>query len=84
MSDLAFHSSDAHRADRAWLLLGGNIEPISRTGEKRYIHNVFDRPLRTNGRRDDVPAKLLSRINQMMKLQSANDDRWVQFQTQPD
>ena len=54
-----------------------SLEPVRRTGEKRYIHNLFDRPLRTNGRRDDVPAKLLSRINQLMKLQAANDSSWT-------
>ncbi len=74
----AIHTSDAHRADRYWLLLGGTIEPIRRTGEKRYDHAAFQRPLRSNGRRADVPAKLLSRINQLMKLRAANDDRWVQ------
>jgi hypothetical protein len=74
----AIHTSDAHRADRIWLLLGGHIEPVRRTGEKFYLHNVFDRPLRTNGRRRDVPAKLLSRINQLMRLRAANDERWVQ------
>ena len=78
MSLHAIHTSDAHRADRIWLLLGGTIEDVRRTGERRYIHNLFDRPLRTNGRRNDVPAKLLSRINQVMKLQAANDAKWLQ------
>lgn len=43
---------------------------------KRYIHDLFDKPLRINGRRHDVPAKVLSRINQVMKLKAANDGRW--------
>ena len=77
MSIQAVHTSDSHRANRIWILLGGTIEDIRRTGEKRYSHNVFDRPLRTNGRRDDVPAKLLSRINQLMRFQAANDEHWV-------
>jgi hypothetical protein len=59
-----------------WLLLGGRIEAVRRTGEKRYVHGMFDHSLRTNGRRDDVPAKLLSRINQLMKMQAANDGAW--------
>jgi hypothetical protein len=46
------------------------------TGEKSYRHQHFDRPLRTNGRRHDVPAKLLSRLNQLQKLRSANDETW--------
>lgn len=76
MTTTAIHTSDAHRADRIWLLMGGRIEPVRRTGERRYIHDLFDRPLRINGRRDDVPAKLLSRINQLMKLRAANDPNW--------
>jgi hypothetical protein len=73
VTDHAIHTSDAHRANRYWLLLGGTIEPIRRTGEKRYSHGAFVRPLRTNGRRDDVPAKLLSRINQLLKLRAADE-----------
>ena len=48
-------------------LLGGRIEPVRGTGEKRYHHEQFTHPLRTNGRRNDVPAKLLSRLNQLLK-----------------
>ncbi|HNB77164.1 MAG TPA: hypothetical protein PLX20_00070 [Rhodocyclaceae bacterium] len=76
MTKHAIHTSNAHRADRIWLLLGGTIEEVRRTGERRYLHSMFDRPLRTNGRRNDVPAKLLSRINQVMKLRAANDANW--------
>ena len=68
MNTHALHTSDPHRANRLWLALGGRIEDIRRTGEKRYLHQQFPRPLRTNGRRLDVPAKLLSRINQLLKV----------------
>lgn len=77
MSRGAVHTSNPHQADRMWLLLGGRIEPVRRTGEKRYTHELFEHPLRTNGRRDDVPAKLLSRLNQLLKMQAANDGRWA-------
>ena len=70
------HTSNPHRADRIWLLLGGRIEPVRATGEKRYLHEQFAHPLRTNGRRNDVPAKLLSRLNQLLKMRAANDPRW--------
>lgn len=70
------HTSNRPRADEAWLLLGGRIEPIRRTGELRYLHAHFERPLRTNGKRSDPPAKLLSRINQLQKLKAANDSTW--------
>lgn len=70
------HTSDARHADRVWLLLGGRIEPIRRTGEKRYSHERIERPLRTNGRRHDVPAKLLTLINRLLRTSAANDEIW--------
>lgn len=76
MTDHAVHTSDARRADQYWLLLGGRIDPVRRTGEKRYTHDLFGHPLRTNGRRADVPAKLLSRINQLLRMRAANDSTW--------
>lgn len=68
------HTSDPKTADRIWLLLGGTVLPIRRTGELQYKHMFFVTPLRVNGRRNDVPAKLLSRINQLLKRQAANDE----------
>lgn len=72
----AIHTSDARHADQVWLMLGGRIEPIRRTGENSYTHALIERPLRTNGRRHDVPAKLLTLINRLLRLQAANDKRW--------
>lgn len=69
----AIHTSDARHADQVWLLLGGHIEPIRRTGENSYTHALIERPLRTNGRRHDVPAKLLTLINRVLKIRAAND-----------
>lgn len=59
------HTSDIRLANRLWVELGGRIEPIRRTGETRYVHERFLRPLRVNGRRVDVSAKLMTRINQL-------------------
>lgn len=70
------HISDIHRADQIWLLLGGRIENIRRTGETRYRHDALPRPLRVNGRRNDVPAKLLTLLNRITKLQAANAPRF--------
>jgi hypothetical protein len=72
----AIHTTNPLRADRLWLLLGGRIEPVRRTGEKLYIHDLFAHPLRTNARRNDVPAKLLSRLNQLLKANAANEATW--------
>ncbi len=55
------HTSNRRRADKLWLLLGGEILPVRRTGEKFYIHTKFPGPIRTNGRRDDVPVWATSR-----------------------
>lgn len=71
MSAKALHTSDTRTADRTWRLLGGQIEPVRRTGEQRYFHGAFDAPLTLNGRRKDVPAKLLSRSNQLLKAKAA-------------
>lgn len=78
MSHNAIHTTNPLQVDRMWLLLGGRIEPVRRTGEKRYHHQQFPHPLRTNARRDDVPAKLLSRLNQLLKARAANDERWTE------
>lgn len=72
----AIHTSNARYADQVWLMLGGSIEPVRRTGEMRYSHPQIDRPLRTNGRRRDVPAKLLSLINRLLRMHAANDAKW--------
>lgn len=59
------HTSDIRLAKRPWLEAGGQIEQVRRTGEVRYVHPDFERPLRLNDRRKDVPAKLLTRLNQL-------------------
>ncbi len=81
----ALHTSDARHADQIWILLGGQIEAIRRTGEKRYRHDLIERPLRTNGRRHDVPAKLLTLINRLARTRAANDELWANHQdAEPD
>jgi hypothetical protein len=40
------------------------------------MHDMFPHPLRANARRNDVPAKLLSRLNQLLKARAANDPLW--------
>lgn len=72
----ALHTSDSRRAKRIWLLLGGQMVPVRRTGEMRYSHPSFLDTVRANDRRSDVPAILLSRINQLLKTRAANDPIW--------
>lgn len=72
----AVHTSNSRRAQKIWLLLGGKMIPVRRTGEMRYIHSAFQDSIRANDRRTDVPAVLLSRINQLLRTRAANDPIW--------
>jgi hypothetical protein len=76
MKRQAIHTTSLGKADSLWISLGGEFGPVRRTGEKRYSHVHFASPLTINGRRNDVPAKLLSRINQLIRRKAANDDHW--------
>jgi hypothetical protein len=49
---------------------------VRRTGEMRYVHSAFLDTVRANNRRTDVPAVLLSRINQLLHTKAANDPIW--------
>jgi len=73
----AVHTTDIHKVERMWLLLGGRIENVRRTGETRYRHDSLAKPLRVNGRRNDVPAKLLTVLNRVTKMQAANDSLYL-------
>lgn len=72
----AIHTSDARKAKRIWITLGGEMIVVRRTGEMRYIHTAFPDTVRANNRRRDVPAVLLSRINQLLRMKAANDPVW--------
>ncbi|MFM0165890.1 hypothetical protein PQR39_36340 [Paraburkholderia sediminicola] len=67
------HTSDIRFFDKLWRLNGGRIEAVRRTGECRYTNPAFRDSVRTNGRRKDVPAVLLSRLNTLVRLKAAND-----------
>jgi len=69
----AIHTSDIRFFDKLWRLNGGHIEPVRRTGESRYTNPAFPESVRTNGRRKDVPAVLLSRLNTLIRLRTAHD-----------
>jgi hypothetical protein len=69
----AIHTSDIRSFDKLWLLNGGHIETVRRTGERRYTNPAIPESVRTNGRRKDVPAVLLSRLNTLLRRKAAND-----------
>lgn len=72
----AVHTSDNRKAKKIWILLGGEMIAVRRTGEMRYVHTAFLDTVRANDRRNDVPAVLLSRINQLLRMKAANDPIW--------
>jgi hypothetical protein len=67
------HTSNRRTFDKAWCEHGGTITHVRRTGEARYIHPITSHPVTMNDRRKDVPAKLLSRLNQIRFGNAAND-----------
>lgn len=67
------HTSDIRHFKRLWYELGGDILEVRRTGEVRYVHTSFLNTVRANDRRKDVPAVLLSRLNQLLRTEAAND-----------
>lgn len=69
----AIHTSDRNTFKRLWQEHGGFIFAIHRTGEVRYVHPAFTTGVRANGRRKDVPAKLLTRLNALIRQKAAND-----------
>ena len=70
------HTSNGRKAKKIWILLGGEMIAVRRTGEMRYVHSAFLDTVRANDRRADVPAVLLSRINQLLRMKAANDPIW--------
>jgi hypothetical protein len=61
------HTSNHRLAKRLWENLGGSVVYVRRTGEVRFLHPAFEKSVRVNSRRDDVPAIVLSRINQLLR-----------------
>lgn len=69
------HTSDIRLAKRLWRELGGELVPVSGTGELQWRHPHFVRAVRTNDRRKDVPAKVLSLINQLRRRVAPSPQR---------
>lgn len=69
----ATHTSDGRTFNKLWKEYGGLIFAVNRTGEVRYVHAAFMSGVRVNARRKDVPAKLLTRLNALIRREAAND-----------
>jgi hypothetical protein len=72
------HTSDHRLAKRLWENLGGRVVYVRRTGEIRFLHPAYEKSVRINGRRNDVPAIVLSRINQLLRTTAAGDSTGAQ------
>lgn len=70
------HTTNSRKAKKLWVMLGGEIIHVRRTGEMRYIHMDFQDTIRANDRRNDVPAVLLCRINHLLRSKAVNDPVW--------
>jgi hypothetical protein len=64
---LRIRTSDHRRARALWIMAGGTIEPVRRTGEVRYRHAFFTNVLTINGRRSDTPAVVLHHLNILVR-----------------
>lgn len=69
----AIHTSDSRTFKKLWRQHGGFIFSVGGTGEVRYVHPVFVTGIRVNNRRKDVPAKLLTRLNALIRQAAADD-----------
>jgi hypothetical protein len=61
------HTSDHRRVRTLWVLAGGTVESVRRTGEVRYRHPFFPNVLTINGRRADTPAVVLNHLNRLAR-----------------
>ena len=73
----AIHTSDNRHFKKLWQEHGGFIFAVRGTGEVRYVHPAFVTGVRANDRRKDVPAKLLTRLNALIRGEAANDPKWA-------
>lgn len=60
------HTTNPRQARRLWEDLGGTVTKVRRTGEERWTHPEYPSTIRANCRRNDVPAAIICRINQIL------------------
>jgi hypothetical protein len=51
---------------RLWQECGGQVFPVRRTGEERWVHPMFNDPITSIRRRNDLPAIVLCRLNRLL------------------
>ncbi|HVA12895.1 MAG TPA: hypothetical protein VNF99_06580 [Stellaceae bacterium] len=60
------NTKDPRKVRRLWEKLGGRVLAVRKTGEERWVHPAFDSTVRANGRRGDIPAVILCRLNHLI------------------
>ena len=60
-------TSDRRSLDKVWRSIGGNIQPLSGTGEVIYTHPAMNRRIRVNNRKKQTCATVLSKLNQLLR-----------------
>ena len=64
--------------DRFFKKLGGEVIPLRRTGEVQYVHPLFARRPRADGRRKDAPRHLVRFVLDVVgsvDVVAANDEK---------
>ena len=59
------HTTNPRKARQLWEKAGGHVDHVRNTGEFRWTRPFFVTSVRTNGRRNDVPAVILCRLNRL-------------------
>ena len=60
------NTTDPRKIRRLWKECGGTVSSVRRTGEERWMHPAFETSVRSNGRRNDIPAVILCRLNHII------------------
>lgn len=65
-------TTDPRKIRVLWETCGGTVLAVRRTGEERWAHPAFKDTVRANGRRNDIPAIILCRLNHLVRDTVAN------------
>jgi hypothetical protein len=59
-------TTNPRKVRKLWEEQGGYVLQVRRTGEFRWIHPAFATTILANSRRNDIPAVILCRLNQII------------------
>lgn len=61
-------------ARKLWAKNGGKIEDVRRTGEQRFTHPDFPKPITVNKRRKDTPRALYAPLGRLLRQHRRRDN----------